>query len=139
MVESNLPRYAIVAAKWWRDKVASDEMTKFSNGCESYSGFLSMVLASRLSESSPVDDETLDRFEKILARKISECVNAEKILYIRCDYDSDEFLTTVAAEAGISRKRYPWKTTMRVSNETVEVACGYGKPFQIIYRLEGSA
>lgn len=140
-------RAAKVAAHWWADKLRSD--FELSNGAEDEEGTIaamaltnpvvdSLMTAVRDIAKAEVTPEKADAFEKALAQEIQDRLVQYAhqfdidIVSLDVDYDPSPLIADALKTAGIpvSIGVLPLKTNMRVSIREVEVAAGYGQPWQ---------
>jgi hypothetical protein len=56
------------------------------------------------------------------------------VTYLSVDYDPDLILRDAAEKAGLKTK-FPWKTSMRLTDSYVTVSCGYGADYIFYYPL----
>ena len=117
--------YYEIAAKWWADKVQNAGPANFNN--------VAMIFASMIAMENASNKDAIEAFEKELANVIKTNVESKGRLTFDCDYAPDRILTEVAIEAGVNPAGFPWKTTMNVTAEKVEVSFGYGASWQTIY------
>lgn len=122
-------RMADFAAEWWAKRI--DGNVKHDNGDESLNGAVAGVLGDMLSK--PTTQEQLEVFKEHLSRYILDKASLEKSVYLECDYNPDGPLTTSATKAGISLFNFPWKTSMMITEDGIEVKEGYGAHFKKIY------
>lgn len=125
--------YYETAAKWWSEKVKNASPANFNNGDKSQAGGMSMIFASLIAMENAPKKEAIEAFEKELAKVIKAQVEENGSLMLDCDYAPDAILTSVAIDTGVDPSGFPWKTTMKVTAESVEVSFGYGASWQKIY------
>lgn len=130
------PEVAKVAARWWADQLRGN--AKLDNGDDSEAGIFGSVLSSMLQEAEkskrPSDDA--DKFEVALVDRLLE--EDSKWLCVGVDYHPDGILQSAADRVGVQlgMASLPWKTNMRIENDTVRVSCGYRSPIEQIYPQE---
>lgn len=128
--------YNKVAAKWWADKLRNVGPGNFDNGDDSSAGGMLMVLASMLALQNQASDESVDLFEEELAETIKEQVESQGSMTLSVDYGPDYILGSIAEKTGVGTGGFPWKTTMWVRANKVEVSAGYAAPYETIFTAE---
>lgn len=128
--------YNKVAAKWWADKLRNVGLGNFDNGDSSSAGGLAMLLAGMLAMDTQPSGESIDFFEEKLAETIKEQVESRGSMTLSVDYGPDYILGSIAQESGVSTNGFPWKTTMWVRADKVEVSAGYAAPSETIFPTE---
>ena len=121
------------AAKWWADQLRTKP--KLDNGDDSLAGILTSVVAYRLQEKEYENRkfEDANKFEIALA-EILELENDERGVILSVDYNPDYLLSKAIKNVNINvgQTRLPWKTTMWITKNKIEVAYGYrGKQIEI--------
>ena len=122
------------AASWWAEQIRRINIGSFDNGTEVGCGhYLAAILAA---EKRP-DEESLARFEKILAKEIKKKSKALKKPYdnfvVSVDYEPDNFLGVIAQKSGIYKKVFPWKTVMWIYPHEIRVRRGYSNEIETLY------
>ena len=125
--------YNKVAAKWWADKLRKTGPGNFDNGDDSSAGGFAMILATMLAIKSEPSNESIDLFEEKLASTIKEHIETHGTLILSVDYGPDYILGNLANETGISTSRFPWKTTMWITENKVSVSAGYATSTKTIF------
>lgn len=125
--------YYEVAAKWWAEKVVNAGPANFNNGDESQAGGIAMILASIFAMENAPNKEAIEAFDKELAKVIKNKVEEKGSLMLDCDYAPDAILSSVATQTGVNPSGFPWKTTMDIRPDKVEVSFGYGTDWKTIY------
>jgi len=120
------------AAKWWADRLRGQ--AKLDNGDTSKTGGMAWAMPMMLQQTEK-DQRTLeqiDGFEDALTDVLMENESRIEFSGFGVDYHPDWILTKAAERAGVSlgMVSLPWKTYMRIQDETVHVAEGYGAPFK---------
>ena len=132
--EFKVPANIVPAAQWWANAIRSP---KFNNGDTSRNGDIGAMLASLLNAGTPVTVAQADAFELALVEILMEDVQTYPRFSLYVDYGPDETLATAARNAGITSTRcFPWKTSMHISEDRVEVSEGYGAPREIIWQKD---
>ena len=123
---------SMLAAEWWANKIQRPRFDNGDNSKESeIAGFLALLLAS--DSRKDLDDEKIENFKNVLSTKIQLELIERGICQLDVDYYPEGVLYDAAVEVSVSEDLFPWKTCMRVTNETIEVQEGYGKPYKEIY------
>lgn len=129
------------AVNWWADKLAGGH---FQDNGDAYQSVFATL--ARSETSAPTDDQ-LTAFRDRLRDEIGHAIRSHDSWRIdepmwggctegRCvstDYGPEPLLRRSADAAGINDMRFPIKTVMWISPGQVKVACGYGKPAEVIY------
>lgn len=120
---------AIKASKWWSDVLR--EGAKCDNGD---SNPMLALLTPKLQDSNKNSEGVISDFEKLLTTAIFEEGKTSDRIYIRVDYDPCRLLWECAKEAGMEvvKTTFPWKTTMWIQDDTIEVRYGYGAHIQTV-------
>ena len=112
------------AAKWWADQLRNG--AKLDNGDKSDAGFTTHMLATLAQSNRNIPEEKIILFENSLTKFVLD----EKMttVILGCDYHPDRQLLLASEEAGIEvgMTDFPWKTTMWIKDDVVEVSEGYG-------------
>ena len=109
------------AVAWWVNVLRD---AKKDNGDRSEMGAMALAMAE-LGKKVPTEDQ-LERFAQLLHERIE----SEHPTVLSCDYGPSVPLRECAKEAGIDGSAFPWKTTMWLRPDKVEVSYGYGAPIQ---------
>ena len=125
--------YIEAAKKWWEKILFQKNGTKFDNGDEE-SGALIMLLAGLLNDSYVITDEELDAFTDELEKTIKEEIQKNGRLSLTSDYHPEGLLAEIVKKSGIPEAKVPYKTEMIITEDIVKVSCGYGKPFEVIFK-----
>lgn len=116
------------AAKWWADQLRGN--AKIDNGDKSSTGAMTFIVAMMLqdAERQNRNGEQVDAFERELTASIAGLSDFEARWGLGVDYHPDHLLQEAAGRAGLDlgMASLPWKTHMRIENNRVYVACGYG-------------
>ena len=119
------------AAKWWADQLRRG--AKLDNGDTSDTGFMTLMLATMLQDQTrdSQGDELIDAFERELSNLLQD-KNGRVIFGV--DYNPDVILSEAArlAELPLSMASLPWKTTMMIYGDSVEVSHGYRASMEAI-------
>ena len=92
-----------------------------------------MMMATMLAIDSAPSEDAIDAFEKRLAEFIKATVEKNSSMSLSVDYYPDYNLGTIVKETGVNPSVFPWKTTMNIDSDRVDVSSGYGAPFVKIY------
>lgn len=115
------------AVSWWAGKLMDHQ--PHSNGDDSFTSVAVCFLADTMRQSVTLDQ--LNTFKVALAKSIEEYAKSIQAFgfSIGSDYGPCKMLADAAAEAGIDRANFPFKTTMFFTEkEGVLVRDGYGAP-----------
>lgn len=120
---------AQVAAAWWRKAVERPKFDALGDGPRDAPMEMASVLATLAVPKT--DEAVFVAFEKTLA----DMLYSTHERYVGVDYGPDGFLADAAILAGLSERRFPWKTGMWINwtEGTVEVRHGYGAEIRTIY------
>ncbi|PIE00425.1 MAG: hypothetical protein CSA81_13745 [Acidobacteria bacterium] len=133
--EANTPGEA--AARWWTSVLRDGP--KFDNGAE-LPPIMQVVMSLSEDYRPEYPDDSLSRFEAILAHKLDQSIGGDYASYgisFGVDYHPDAFLEECARQAGIFREgvtEWPWKTHMWVKPDEVSVRYGYGAEREVIWK-----
>lgn len=110
---------------------------RFDNGDNSFVGGMCAALA--MTMPSNVDEEKLKVFGDALKKSLmTNTVGGGSYEYftsdLSVDYDPCRVLLDAAKEAGLTAK-FPWKTSMFLTDEYLSVSCGYGAELVSHYPL----
>lgn len=125
-----------VAADWWVNKISVTTPDKFNMGEDGYESYMCLILAMNNSLQNTPKEEKTEKLRAKLITVISQRLEKHGSCTLRTDYHPEGELYEIANELGISESCFPWKTCMDISNEKVEVKCGYGAPFETIYPVD---
>lgn len=112
------------AVSWWAGKLMDHQ--PHSNGDDSFTSVAVCFLADTMRQSVTLDQ--LNTFKAALAKSIEEYAKSIQTFgfSIGSDYGPCKMLADAAAEAGIDRANFPFKTTMFFTEkEGVLVRDGY--------------
>lgn len=129
-----------VAAEWWCKVLVNPKFdnlgpTRGRDVKETVSNTIASIFATHVAAESPLTEESLNTFKKTL----SSTIVAEQVDYLFVDYGPDAILSSCAKEAGIASERFPWKTSMVISEKGVMVSYGYRAPATVVYQKEDKA
>lgn len=126
---------AVIAAKWWTDKINKVNLNNFNNGdrTSDVSFMMMLVGAMNAMDNNPTPDQ-LEKFNEILSQKISDELDSDEELFIDTDYGPCEILGKAAKEAKIKRSVFPFKRMMWVSNTEVTVRDGLDSAESVLYK-----
>lgn len=124
---------ALVAAKWWADKLRNPDLGSFNMGSRLAVYEQSAKRGLAFAQDNPAEEKNLKRFETMLCHKIAKEMTKREQFYLMCDYHPDDTLYGIAYECGINEALFPWKTIMTVRQDTVTVRCGYDAPVEKIF------
>ena len=127
--------YYEVAAEWWANKLRNVSLSNFDNGDDSFFNRMAMILAASLAVEAKTPDEAIDLFQKKLADTVKKFVESHDVrMILSVDYGPDHILSKVAEETGVGMERFPWKTTMWISQDKVSVSAGYAAPVETLFQ-----
>jgi len=113
-----------VAAKWWADQLRE---TTFDNGVPEHNAMMAMIQARML----PISEETIQNFQG----KLETAIMGMDWPVLSVDYHPDQILIEIGESVGIDVEyRLPWKTSMIIRDDLVEVGKGYATPYKTIYK-----
>lgn len=132
---------AEAAAKWWAEQIGAPSFRNTNQSdspSDQLTGFFAGVMAADIAEKHPVTDEQETNFVRLLAAKIEDRLrsNEKYGVYLSVDYGPCAELAEVAELAGVSKSRFPWKTTMDVQHDHVVASLGYGAPLCLIWAAD---
>lgn len=127
----DFPPYVKVTVDWWANAVCNP---KFDNGDDSKTGSMLTFMAMLLGNSGEeLSQDSISTFKKYLGESLMKAFEHCDKIYLDVDYDPCFTLASVANEAGISTRRFPWKTFMEVSKTEISVQAGYSATFKTIW------
>ena len=116
----------IVAAKWWTNAIANPTLNSFCNGDrKSNESFMLMMIGHMLAMQNTPTEEQLESFRNLLTQRIEDELAKTSRVELDCDYGPCCILGETAEEVGIDVCLFPFKRTMHVTNDSVEVKDGY--------------
>jgi hypothetical protein len=143
--------YAWCAARWWGDLLRAQVAPSLlrqagyarEGGTSFMHGAMGDALAAMIREKDPpITLEQIEQLEVSLARRLVEQLARDEWVHFGVDYDPSPELAEAAAEAGLPRSGnlcFPYKTRMHIHRDKIEVSCGYGAPFVILFESKGNA
>ncbi len=115
-------RLSEVAAQWRTDKLRGPARIDVGAAWQN-------VLAMALSRPPVVTEESLAKFQTLLAGRIATALVSAPVcpcVTLHVDYAPDQLLEDAALESGVNCERFPVKSHMRVSlQDGIEARCGY--------------
>ena len=120
-----------IAANWWATRIKNGK--KFNNGENDTTNFLASLLATQNALNAIPNEEKLNKFEKVLAKRIKEELKETSTVIIKVDYNPDDILLYAAQKAEIDSKVFPWKTIVWVEKNKVTVRDGYDGKIETIF------
>lgn len=124
---------AEAAAIWWANIIATPP--PLDNGVED-TKLEVMKIMSATSRRDPTTEQ-LETFKSHLIRAVNDRLDdaGEYGVVISVDYSPDHTLQTAIERSGVPGgiADWPWKTTMVVREDSVEVWCGYGAPAELVW------
>lgn len=126
--------YNEVAAKWWGDKLRNIGPSHFYNGDESKRGQMERFFAVIAARKEMSNSGDVEYFEKKLAEAIKEKIEKEGLVELSVEFVPNLFLGEIAKETGINQYCFPWKTTMIITKEKIEIKSGYYATKEIIFK-----
>ena len=79
------------------------------------------------------NEDKLNKFEKVLAKRIKDELKETSTVIIKVDYNPDDILLYAAQKAEIDSKVFPWKTIVWVEKNKVTVRDGYDGKIETIF------
>ena len=120
------------AAEWWTKRISGQVI--HDNGDHSFGSIFAGLLADdgvRLATEGQ-----LQKFKNSLVMRLSEYAGQGRSnIWLDCDYAPSMTLSAAAVDAGIPRDNFPWKVSMHIEPETVEVKDGYGMPWVKVWPI----
>ena len=120
-----------IAANWWATRIKN--VKKFNNGENDTTNFLASLLATQNALNAIPNEEKLNKFEKVLAKRIKDALKETSTVIIKVDYNPDDILLYAAQKAEIDSKVFPWKTIFLVEKNKVTVRDGYDGKIENIF------
>ena len=125
----SITKVSKVAADWWADFISNPKLEGYDNTIQ---GMMANAIATTIKEFAPVPtDEQLECFKTTLQNQI----RMDLLSYGQCrigdDYNSEKKLIDASKKSKIN-SYFPWKTTMIVYTDEVEVNTPNGK--EVIYQ-----
>ena len=125
---------AIVAAKWWTEKIGNPNLDSFCNGDrKSNESFAIMLMGHMTAMNHAATPEQLEEFCKLLSQRIDDELNNNVKLHLDCDYDPCNILGEIADSLGINMCLFPYKRHMWITAKSVVVKDGYDRSEKEIY------
>lgn len=134
MENRKIPNEAInAAAEWWAKRISGK--VKHDNGDNSFGSVFAGMLADEITK--PIPDGKLQKFKNNLLMRLSVLSGQGRTnIWLDCDYAPCMELAAAAADSDILRENFPWKVTMRIEQDAVEVKDGYGMPWVKVWPVE---
>lgn len=129
---------ADAAALWW---VRTLMNPKLDNGTSGLNPNFD-ALVQHIEEGPHPHSEELAEFGRLLAEELEHQLENPRGyvpvygIALSVDYHPDDTLAECAFHAGLPRIHWPWKTTMHVRPDAVEVSYGYGAQMVQIWPAE---
>ena len=119
------------AKECWKAIITKNSGEKFDMGEQEFSGIAKLLATySNSINEKELSDEKIKIFEEALDMEIEK---AKGNLTLTSDYAPEGILSQLVEMAKIPESCIPWKTTMNITPNKVEVSMGYGKPFEVIF------
>ena len=136
MENNNFEQIIKEAVNWWIEKI--DNPNSFDNGDNSKKGQMANMLAMLLAVQSKnkLEKEQLEIFKDSLTEQVEYTLNLRGECILRTDYEPMWQLQKAAQLAQIDDSVFPWKTTMKINKDKIEVSEGYKKPYETIYKVK---
>ena len=126
-VDKKYPDYVKAAVDWWANAILSP---KLDNGEEMPAMLTSFISGSAKSYT----EEQIKLFKDTLAEGIMNEMKERSFCEISVDYHPCLILAEAGQKIGVPDMiGYPWKTDMRVEENLVKVAAGYGESYKTIW------
>lgn len=131
MSKKKIPQEAIeAAAKWWMNRISGQ--TIHDNGDDHFGSMLAGALADMHAEM--LDSDRAHKFKDVLVEKLTKLVSDNRpSIWLDCDYSPCVTLLEAARQTGVPLDNFPWKTTMKIHPDNVQVKNGYGQPYVAIW------
>lgn len=107
---------------------------------------LTQGLASMLADQNPVEAADIKRFRDVMIERLVHRYEENPSVlerettwgfHMEVDYHPDQFLASVAEQAGVSISRFPYKTRTKMTEHYVTVGLGYGAEQRAWWKEEG--
>lgn len=121
--------YIDVATNWWEEILFSRSMEKFDVGEEV--GLRTRNVGQRLSVK-PTEKSVL-MFKNMLVRAIKIYESYGETLVLESNYKPVGVLAQVVEASNVTISSVPWKTTMIITPESVQVSMGHEKEFETLF------
>lgn len=133
MENRKIPNEAINAAsEWWTKRISVP--VKHDNGDNSFGSIFAGMLADEIAK--PIPNGKLQKFKNNLLMRLSVLSGQGRTsIWLECDYDPCMMLAAAASDSDIPRENFPWKVSMRINPDAVEVKDGYGMPWVKIWPI----
>jgi hypothetical protein len=145
-----IPRQAAeAAAAWWRDVLLkqpmkmtlgpNDDPRSDDNAAAAFGELMATAYAPRFTPDQ--GDAFAREFVALLLDPDARAVDRREwndSVIVACDYGPDPALAEATRRAGFDTAgtlAWPWKTVMHIYQERVDVAHGYGRPFETIWAM----
>lgn len=134
MENRKIPDAAInAAAEWWMKRISGQVI--HDNGDPTFGSVFAGMLMDQMVK--PASDAQLQKFKNSLVMRLSALASqGRERIWMECDYSPDMTLSAAAVDADIPRDNFPWKVSMRINSDGVEVKDGYGEPWVRIWPIE---
>lgn len=116
-----------IASNWWTEVIKD---AKLDSGATGYEGAMSTILGNMLKEQ--ISDTKQLKFKNLLREYIIKNYeenfiksNGTRSIILSCDYGPDANLAKIAEQCSISENNFPWKTTMWIGPDYIQVKYGY--------------
>jgi len=131
---AELRQAAIVAAKWWTEKIRHPNLNSYCNGDRtSDSSFLTMMMMHTYAMDHEATEEQLDMFCEALSKRINIALDKGQEINIECNYGPCNILGVIADSLNIDIHLFPFKRTMWITSDSVEVKDGCDASVETIY------
>lgn len=113
----------ILAAEWWVRRI---QILHHDNGDRSRECEFAMILADMLAAKNRATEDQLDKFKIALINRL-KMENADRNIYLSCDYGPDYILGEAANMAGVNYNVFPYKVSTYITPDgKFMVRDGYG-------------
>lgn len=130
------PSAGAAAGIWWAT-VLKDP--KHDNGTDDEANNRARMMADMLTASHPAETGALELFADYLKVEVDKMIEEGRDwISIRVDYHPDDVLAKCAHRASLEvpMMGWPWKTSMWITPQSVEVRYGYGAETKVIWGEE---
>jgi hypothetical protein len=131
MESRKIPNEAInTAAEWWTKRISGK--VKHDNGDNSFGSIFAGLMADDIAK--PIPNGKLQKFKNNLLMRLSVLSGQGRTsIWLECDYGPCMMLAAAASDSDIPKENFPWKVSMRINPDAVEVKDGYGMPWVKIW------
>ena len=123
------------AVNWWIEKLENPIELSTTEDEYTKEQMLTMIsIINNAKKENELTQEKIEIFKLSLTEQLEEALSLRGECILCTDYDPKWQLKTAAKTAKIDDSVFPWKITMKINTEKVEVSEGYNKPYKTIYK-----